>query len=501
MRKIGLIAGVVVLVAAAGWSALWLVGRNSVADRLDREIARLEAEGYEVAHGRRSIGGFPFAYDVTFEDVVVTGPDGGLRYELPTIAGVATLRDPGALRFLFPPQFRAVVVLGETAELRESGLPERLAFDVEAEDLVVETSPPDGPLMEFDVDAASLMMVSVEGEDAALGVAVELGGLDAMLSVPAGGSVAPYRGRASVARLDYVLSLLDPEGVRTTVEGLGDAITLSAVSTLRTAEQWRAMLEDGAGAGTAELVYQSGPAVSQVRVQGAGEGMDGTLVQEVGTGGGVVRLGEGRVELRASSQNNVYRLAPDAAGQPIRGGFSLTSFEAVYDAPVAPTETMQPFTLRLALSGLEAEEAVWTLVDPGGTLDREAGHLVAELTGTGRLLPPPDDGSTAMRGLEPGRLEIVVASLDALGAEVTAEGAVEFLQPLNLPVGEMTLRAENLLEVIGKLTDLGLLQAGTYQAAALMAALYARGEGGENTLVAEITFTPEGITVNGLPVR
>lgn len=501
MRRIALWGGAVLLAAMVGVAVLWFAGRASLAARLDAEIARLEAEGYEVVHGDRAIGGFPLAYDVVYEDIVISGPDGAAMLELPRLTGVATLRDAGTVRFLFPPRFRAVLAQDGTMAEGEATVPDVLTVDIEADALTLETSPPAGPLMEFDVTAGSLLLISVEGEDADLGVAVELAGLDATLSVPAEGSLAPYRGRAVVERLDYAVSLLDGAGVRTTFEGVNDDITLSGTSELRSVEEWQTLLERGSEGGSAEFVYQTGPSVGQVKVQGTADGMDGTIEQSAGTGGGVVRIGQGRIETRASSQNNVYRLVPDDPGQPIRGEVSLTSFELVYDAPLAPSEEMRPFTTRLALTGLDLADPVWALVDPQGLLDRETAHLIAEITGTGRMVPLAAGEVPMMRPLQLGQVEIVAATLDALGAEVTAEGALDFEQPLNQPRGTVTVRATDVLKVIGDLTELGLLEPGARQAAALMAALYTRPGATPEELVAEITFGPEGINVNGLPVQ
>lgn len=499
MKRIALIIGAVVVLAAAGWSALWFTGRSQIEARLDQEIARLNAEGFEIQHGERQIGGFPTGYEVTYRDVSITDPVGGVRYELPTLTGVATADDPDRVAFHFPPEFRIAIRFGETMREQYDELPEELGIEVEATNLVVETTGPSGSALEFDARADALLIISAD-EQTPLALAVELVGVEGALTVPRDPDLGTVSGRTTFDGLDYAISFVDPDGARTTTEGISEDVSLSGSSSLRTPEQWQALFAGGK-TGEAEFTYQAGETVSQIKVQGSADSLDGTIIQRAGTAGGVVKIGDGRIELRGSSETNRYEVAPEAADAPINGGIDLASLEVVYIAPIAPAEQMTDFTMRLAMSGLEADDALWKLIDPEETLARDPAHLILEVAGTGRLVPPTADGVRTGPPVEVGNIQIVAADVAALGASAVAEGALEFIQPINLPQGTVTVRLQNALELAGKLAELGLLDPGTYQMATLMSALYTQPGATENELVAKVEFTLDGIMVNGLPVQ
>lgn len=498
MKRILAVVAAVALVAAAGWSALWYTGRGQIEARLDQEIARLNAEGYEIAHGERRIGGFPLGYEVTYDDVSITDPVGGVRYDLPSLTGVATADDPGRVAFHFPAEFSVGIRFGELMREQYEELPEELEIDVEATELVVETTDPSGSALEFAATAEALLLVSA-AEATPVALAVELIGFEGDLTVPRDPTLGTVSGRATLEGLDYAMSFVDPEGVRTTTEGVSEGLSFSGSSNLRTPAQWQALFEGGSD-GEAEFAYQAGETVSNIKVEG-GDALDGVISQSAGTAGGVVRIGNGQIELRGASENNRYEMAPEAADAPIRGGLDIDSLEVVYVAPIAPAEEMTPFNMRLALTGIDADEALWSLIDPEETLPRDTAHLVVEVAGTGRLAAPPVEEPRTGPPIELGNIEIVVAEAEMLGASASAKGQLEFIQPINIPEGRITLRLTDALELAGKLAELGLLDEGSYQMATLMSAIYTRPGESEGELVSEIEFTADGVTVNGLPVR
>lgn len=499
MKRFLVIAAAVLVFAAAGWAVLWFTGRGQIEARLDQEVARLNAQGFEIAHGERRIGGFPYGYEVTYDDVSITDPVGGIRYELPSLTGVATADNPDRVAFHFPPEFSVAVQFNEAMREQYEELPEELAVDVEADDFVVETTGPQGSAIEFETRADSLLIVSA-GEAAPVGLAIEVIGMEGALTLPRDPELGTVSARTQVEQLDYALSFVDPEGTRTTTEGVGEAISVSGSSNLRTPEQWESLFT-GEGSGEAEFAYQAGQLVSRINVQDSPDGLDGTITQRAGAAGGVVRVGDGRIEVRGSSENNRYEIESEAEAFPLTGEARLGSIEVVYVAPVAPSEEMSDFTMRLAMSGIEIDDSLWDAVDPGKTLGREEAHVLLEVAGTGRMLQPAGEGSTDGPPIEVGRLEIVVADVAALGASATAEGSLEFTQPANQPQGTVVVRLQNVLELAGKLAELGVLDAGSYQAATLMSAIYTRPGDLEGELITEIDFSPDQITINDLPVR
>lgn len=500
MKRIVLIAGAVALSGSTAWGGLWLTGRAELGDRIGGEIARLEARGFEVAHAGRRIGGFPLGYTVTYADLSVTDAASGIEYLFPWLSGEATVGDDGRVTFRFPERFTATIPLPEPPADAPEGIPAEVAVDVEADDLVVVTGPPEAETVAFDVSADALTAITSD-EEAGFALMLALEGLDATLAMPRDPEAGTARGRAQVARLDYRIATDPEEGPETIVEGATEDLSVSGHTSLRTPEAWQALFASAEAPGRAEFAYQAGESVSEIRTDGAGAPMPGTIRQSAGSSGGLVRLGEGELEFRASSENNRYEIEPAVAEAPVAGSVGLDSFELVYRAPIAPADELAPFELRLALVGIEGGERLWQSVDPEGALARSPASLVLEVAGTGRLRPPEPDGARTELPLDLGAIEIVSARLEALGASLTADGTVTFPGPANLPEGTITLRGENLLEALGDLQAAGILDEGMHQVAMMMVALYGRPGDTEDTLVTDIDFSLDGITVNGEPIQ
>ena len=67
---------VVLLVAAAVWSGVWLAARASLIGRLDAAAERLRGEGYVATWKSRAVGGYPFRLDVVIQEARLVEPSG-----------------------------------------------------------------------------------------------------------------------------------------------------------------------------------------------------------------------------------------------------------------------------------------------------------------------------------------------------------------------------------------------------------------------------------------
>lgn len=76
-RRLLLIAPyVVLLVAIAVWSVVWVWLRGETERRVDAETTRLRSVGYDVAWANRKVSGYPFRLDVEFDNLRITEPSG-----------------------------------------------------------------------------------------------------------------------------------------------------------------------------------------------------------------------------------------------------------------------------------------------------------------------------------------------------------------------------------------------------------------------------------------
>lgn len=67
---------VVLLVAAAIWSGVWLAARASLIGRLDAAAERLRGEGYVATWKSRAVGGYPFRLDMVIQQARLVEPSG-----------------------------------------------------------------------------------------------------------------------------------------------------------------------------------------------------------------------------------------------------------------------------------------------------------------------------------------------------------------------------------------------------------------------------------------
>lgn len=501
MKKPAIIAVAIVLAASAGWSGLWFKGRGAIDDRLDREIAQLRAQGVEITHGGRAIGGFPFGYRVTHRDVTVFEPTSGAAYHLPEVTTEVAADDIDQLITRFPTKFRLEVPLNETQHASWPGMPEVLTIDAESSDLVLISDGVPGEGQEIAITAASMLIVTGSA-DQPLNFAVEFTALDFKGTLPALSSGLPTTGATTVDRLDYAYTVNEADGTAVTLEASIDNLRLTGKSDIRDQAGLLAMLASGTG--TYSLTYQTGASQGVVRAGNDPENLDGAFNFAAGSTAGTFSLANGLLEIATTSQANQVTLttatSPDKPQGEAFGG-EMRAVEMHITAPFAPSDRMSPIALRFALDQIAPDDAVWQLIDADGKLPRDPARLVIDIEGNARITGdltkhrPGDDAP-----FEIGKVSIRSADITALGAGVTASGDVEFLQPLNQPMGAITVTLTQANELLDKLVDAGLVDAVTAQTVVVIATIFAVPGAAPGELVSEIAMGIDGITVNGQPI-
>jgi hypothetical protein len=101
-RRLGLyLPFLLLLAAAAAWTAYWLWARGELQARIDAAQRDLGRAGYQISWSHRGIGGFPFRIDVTLKDARLRDPSGwGL--EAPVLEAEAFAYAPGRWMFAAP---------------------------------------------------------------------------------------------------------------------------------------------------------------------------------------------------------------------------------------------------------------------------------------------------------------------------------------------------------------------------------------------------------------
>lgn len=500
MRKIIAIAiaAAVSVAAIAGWSGLWFAGRGAVNDRLDREIAQLNAQGIEVTHGAREIGGFPFGYRVIHRDVTIVEPASGATYRLPEVTTAVSAGDVDQLITQFPAKFRIDVPLSEAQRAGMPGMPEILAVDVESSDFVLTSSGIVGEGQAIDATAKSLMIVT-GGPDQPLNFAVEFTALEMKGTLPARASSLPVTSATTVERLDYAYTIHDPNSPTVTLEASIDNLRLTGDSDIRDQAGLLALLANGTG--TSSVTYQTGANHGVVRAGNDPEHLIGTFNFAAGSTAGTFSLTNGVLDIATASQANRFTLttaaSPDAPQGKAFGG-EMGVVEMRIAAPFAPSDAMTPVSLRFALDQVVPDETVWQLIDANGKLPHDPARLVIDIDGTARITK---DLTKHRPGNEPpfefGNVSIRSADIAALGASIATIGDLQFKQPLNQPTGTVTVTLTKAPELLVKLVDAGFVDAVDAQTVMMMASGFTVAGSEPGELVTKIELGEDGITVNG----
>lgn len=500
MKKLLRIVVIAVVISAAIWSTLWFAGRTQVEARLEAEAARLRSQGYEIDYGPHEIGGFPFRYAITYQDVTVRYPVGphGLRasYVLPSITAEMRAADVDRVVFRLPEKFRFEVPVDPAARAEAPGLPEKFDVDVEAEDYVVTLG---GVLSgERDVTLSAKSMLVATGEpEQDLKVAIDLRGISADFTLPPPGLPGKVPSRAQIDRIEYGLAVSKSGGKPVVVQGSLDALQMTGETDMvGPKEVTEKMLS---GEGNSSLAYQTGASEGSITVpEGTGQ-WTGSVRFSAASTAGTAAIENGVIRFETSGQASHVALAPAAAGGQGPGlGAAISSLELAYALPFAPSQELGPVGFRLALDQVAPDEAVWDLIDPDGALPHDPARLVLDLDATARMTgrldqTAPDQGLP----VELGKATIRAAELSALGAGLRAEGGVEFLPVLQIPVGKITVTLTDAFQMLNKLVKAGLLPPEKAQMA-IAAATGFTTEGAEpGERVSEIELTPAGILVNG----
>lgn len=500
MKKFLFIIGGVLVVLAGIWAILWNAGKEEVFARMDAEILALEASGTAIRFADREVGGFPFGYEVTLKDVEAHLAGSGSTYRLPSVTSSADLSDPDRLVTVLPPEFELEIVPTEEMKTNRPGMAERYLVEFEsiAAEIIIDGRP--DAARDIELSAESVLAVHTD-EEQSTSIAVELQNLASSSTLPARIDDGKTVTTGTVGFLDYVVRGAAETGASVTIEGQVEDVTFAGNSSLRTAADLRALL-DGDATGEVEATFGIGTSVSRFASDGTDETPAGSLVMRAGTSSGALELADGTIVVRGESRNNSWNVKT-AAEAPVQDTtVQIEMFDTIYRVPMAPSPDMRPFEVKFAMVDLTLDDALWSVLDPEGEIDRAPAQILVDTIGTMRLTKPQ---SEIRPGEAPpvafGNLSVNKLDVSLLGASATARGEIEFIQPINLPQGTMTLRIKNALEVMSRLVEAEVLTPDILLFASLMAQNYLLQDPESGELVGEFEMGPGGITVNGQPLQ
>lgn len=283
--------------------------------------------------------------------------------------------------------------------------------------------------------------------------------------------------------------------------------------------------------GGIDLVNLAGALRSGLSVKGAAN-ISGYRTDMVSTKDGAVIARQ-----RVTAASYATTVALDASGALLEGpsedlrievemptmggmvfGADIASGYGKLRAPLLMDDGFAPADIKIDLTGVSPDEALWGMFDPTGILPREAADLSLDLTGDIRHrvewldFANVEDAIDSLAGLpvEPESARLNNVRLSVAGAEVTGEGAFTFdltdLQSFDgmpRPEGKLTLRATGLNTLAQKLIQLGMPE-DQINGGLMMLGMFSAPdpEGGDDARITVLEVTPDGqVLNNGMRIR
>ena len=191
---------------------------------------------------------------------------------------------------------------------------------------------------------------------------------------------------------------------------------------------------------------------------------------------------------------------------PVPVDVSVGSAEIALRVPLAPAEEAQRLSARLAYEDVTMGDPIWALFDPDGAIPRDPITVVADLTGTARVVTNLLAMDPEAMGAPPGELRDMTLNelrVSAGGATLTGTGSAEFTPgPIPMPVGAVDLQLRGGNALLDTLQETGFVPVEQIAMVRGMLGAFARPGAAPDTLESTVEFTEDGgITANGVPLQ
>ncbi|MEM7057824.1 MAG: DUF2125 domain-containing protein [Pseudomonadota bacterium] len=489
MKKYLMIGGGIIALAAAGWSALWYMGKGHVEDMVAAQAALMNDRGITLNWSDQQTTGFPSGYNVQMTDVSLTNRENGVLLQLGDIDFSVDASNPDRYVVDLSPEIDVTIPTRAELLILDPDLPKAVQIKIASKDLTVAGEGMDPLTRTIDV-AAKGLSVTVDQDDFAWKVRSAADDLNVSLKARPQGQLLVFNAGRHLTTFE---NAADPTQPLVKLDYLGPSMTLegSAHTLDDFLAQWNSQAADllsgtFLGAGQEIVISVIDPAVSaEAQV----------LTYTAGASSGLFGVSGGEASYQAEDREvdlQVYLPGiPQAGLRTLRS--RAEAYQRTLTVPVA-AETPKNSALRLGLVSVEPDDALWQAIDPGKKLNRQASNLIADLQGTVKYVQPVAGGLP----VEFSNVTVQELQLDTLGASAKVAGDVEIIQPINLPYGEFKVDMQGAQALITALSQADLINFQLRQMAEAVLEVYAKKGEGEDTWTTDIVMDHEGTKINGL---
>lgn len=475
--------------AAIIWSGAWWAGKEFyVAPRADAAVEQIRGGATFFSFDKRTIGGFPFGYDVAFENVAISDASTFWRWTAPLIRLETGLADAGEMKVTMS---SASVLVVETPLLGGPADGSPMVFDIVSDDLSA-TLTGDEAENEAVITAASITLSQKKGASIITGGNAALTALSAVIETqPAAGI---YVADVNADRVTV--------GYQYSADGVNESSNLSEMTGVQIDVETRALSNGDLGAilasdGAAKVKF----AAESYKGTGASSGGPSTppvsVIHEGGETVAELSIADGKAFYAAEVRDADMKVDMQAPGPLSALAFALGGIEMSMEMPLKQADEAQPYAIKLEMDDLAIDDSIWAAFDPLEKLDRSAMQLDIDITGGARVLTDFLGGQLSQSPIDLETFEIEEFELEALGAEAKAKGAFAIAGDASRSDGEMELTVEGGLALLDNLTAAGLIPVealGAYQA---LIAQFTVRDGDEDKLTTKIESRRGSVSING----
>ncbi len=503
-----------------------------------------QSMGYTVTEGGRSKAG----ETLTLSDVAIKGgpADGQVNMAIPQIT---LTEDSGKVTTVF-----ADSMTGTAKGTDADGEGYELPFAVAMPGNKIVTSGATGDMThEFDYPTMDFTLTTMKSGDKETALPVKLGVADTTGTFHiVSGAASKYDYAMKSAKVTFSGDVADETDGRVKFEGNLDGIEASGDMALPSGgvkpdQDMNAALKAGMAMNG---VLKAGALVASFDFSGQTE--EGQPQSGAGKYDGKgfdlsYALSQDGMSYQAGSDAGSFEMTSSDMPFPVSYAIESGSFDM--QLPVMKSDEAQPFKLAYSLGGLTLGDAIWNLFDAEGKLPRDPASLDLDVTGTAKVTEdlftqadaatetetdtetaapadatddataegmdeaaPADDAEASAEAeeampqpFEPVDVSINQFALNALGARITAQGALKAPEggDMTTPVGQIDASYEGVNGLIDKLGAMGLIPEDQMMGVRMMLAMFAKPVAeGEDKLATKLEFKEDGsIFANGQQVK
>lgn len=467
------------------WSAGWFAGKSLyVEPEADKAVERLRDGEVFFAYDRRNIGGFPFAYDVSYEGVSISNVTRTLTWTANSLRVHTSIANTGEIS-LIPSTDSKLAIRTDGAE---GSAP--VIFDINAKTPLISLRQ-NNDILALAIRADTFTAAQYSGDGLIAKTRLNIEALAFDSQVTEGGEKA--NGVFSAGIMDAAYSF-SPDMIQVISS---DSKTRNAKVSFSATGLKAETITEFLNNGSFDLAVQSDG--------GEGSGSDSgglnrpplDMKYDIGTNRVTARLADGHVFYDAEAKNVDYVMTNEAL--PPDSKAKLSSLDMDFDMPVRVTPEAGDYNIRFNFAGLSVDEALWSMFDPAQAIPRSELNLDMDLGGKVRVLMPLGDigPETTQAPVDVETLEVRKIHIDGLGAEADASGSLDIAGDASTPIGVIQLSLRGAMGLLNNLASSGLLPPQQAGGIAIMAQQFLRPGDGADHFLAEIEMTDTGPVING----